>query len=225
MALVNSCRASLGTARSWLCLATPALAPALATKTVGVQTYGEFEPVRSQSTLTSAPPKEAEEQTEDDDEQERKLVFQPIDMATLAPGLAKEELRSLGGRNQKWCELNYETLSIMMNRGNMWLIDVREKNEIQKAGKIPQSMNIPLSTLKEALLQDSDDFFSQYGFPKPQKQDEYMVFYSLNHVKGGTALEIAHRLGYRKARQYAGGYQDWLTRQMEFMPLGNDDAQ
>ena len=32
-----------------------------------------------------------------------------------------------------------------------------------------------------------------------------------------TALEIAHRLGFRKARQYAGGYEDWISKQMQLM--------
>ena len=61
---------------------------------------------------------------------------------------------------------------------------------VVQAGMIPQSINIPLSTLKRALLQDSDDFFAQYGIPKPSKTDEYLVFYSLNHVKGQTQIEM-----------------------------------
>jgi len=143
--------------------------------------------------------------------------FQPIDMASLAPGLAPPIAGP--GKSKKWCELNYENLYDMINRarGNVWLVDVREQTEVQKAGMIPQSINIPLSTLKRALLQDSDDFFSQYGIPKPGKSDEYLIFYSLNHVKGVTALEIAHRLGFRKARQYAGGYEDWIAKQMQQM--------
>jgi len=147
-------------------------------------------------------------------------TFELIDMTTLAPGLAPPTTGSTG-KSKKWCELNYENLYDMINRarGNIWLVDVREMADVQKAGMIPQSINIPLSTLKKALLQDSDDFLSQYGIPKPCKSDETLVFYSLNHVKGVTALEIAHRLGFRKARQYAGGYEDWIAKQMQLMDM------
>jgi len=230
MALAGTCRATLS--RSWLCITSAGVAPAsvaslgaLRAKTTQIR-----EPIQSESSIISASAKPVVDGVEDADVIERHVEqvdrmpadgpqeaqFQPIDMASLAPGLAPPPTP---GKSQKWCELNYETLYSMMNRasGNVWLVDVREKAEVQKAGMIPQSINIPLSSLKRALLQDSDDFYSQYGIPKPRKNDEYLVFYSLNHVKGGTALEIAHRLGFRKARQYAGGYEDWLTKQMERM--------
>jgi len=233
MALAGTCRATLS--RSWLCLTTSSAAVAnlgsIRTKTTQI-----CEPIQSESSIASAS-KPVVDSLEDADVIERRVErvdkmpadgphqvvespaeqkFQPIDMATLAPGLAPPPAN---GKSRKWCELTYESLYAMMNRarGNVWLVDVREKAEVQKAGMIPQSINIPLSALKRALLQDSEDFFAQYGIPKPSKTDEYLVFYSLNHVKGVTALEIAHRLGFRKARQYAGGYEDWLNKQMEQM--------
>jgi len=230
MALVGSCRTSLSAAKNWLCLASVAGANGVVASLNTSSTI--CEPVRCQSSI-SAKSVDSEEDGEIERRVERvermpkdgpqEVAFQPIDMASLAPGLPGIGRMETPRRQQKWCELNYETLYSMMNRGNISLIDVREKTEIQKAGMIPQSINIPLSTLKQALLLDSDDFYSQYGIPKPQKHDEYVVFYSLNHVKGVTALEIAHRLGFRKARQYAGGYEDWLNKQMQFMPMTVDD--
>jgi len=229
MALAGTCRATLS--RSWLCLTSAGVASASVANlgSIRTKTTQICEPIQSESSIITSSAKPVAENIEDADVIERhvELVdkmpadgpqqeFQPIDIATLAPGLAPPPAT---GKSQKWCELNYESLYAMMNRarGNIWLVDVREKAEVQKAGMIPQSINIPLSTLKRALLQDSDDFLSQYGIPKPSKTDEYLVFYSLNHVKGVTALEIAHRLGFRKARQYAGGYEDWISKQMEQM--------
>jgi len=242
MALAGTCRATLS--RSWLCLTSAGLASASVANlgSIRTKTTQICEPIQSESSIISSSAKPVVDNVEDADVIERhvelvdkmpadgpqQLVdgsqqpveteqqFQPIDMTTLAPGLAPPPAT---GKSQKWCELNYESLYAMMNRasGNIWLVDVREKAEVQKAGMIPQSINIPLSTLKRALLQDSDDFYSQYGIPKPRKTDEYLVFYSLNHVKGVTALEIAHRLGFRKARQYAGGYEDWISKQMAQM--------
>jgi len=237
MALAGTCRSALS--RSWLCIASATAPAAIANAgAVRTKTTQICEPILSEASINSAAKPVAVDAAGDDDVIERhvehvdelpadapKMVadapreekFQPIDMASLAPGLAPPPQNTVSQKSQKWCELNYETLYAMMNRGNIWLVDVREKAEVQKAGMIPQSINIPLSTLKRALLQDSDDFYSQYGIPKPGKTDEYIVFYSLNHVKGVTALEIAHRLGFRKARQYAGGYEDWISKQMELM--------
>jgi len=237
MALAGTCRSTLS--RQWLCIAGAASAASInslgAVRCKTTQICDE--PIQSESSIISSAAKPVVDGIDEPDVIERHVEhvdkmpadgpqrvvegpkeakFQPIDMASLAPGLTPPPTP---GKSQKWCELNYETLYAMMNRarGNVWLVDVREQAEVQKAGMIPQSINIPLSALKRALLQDSDDFFSQYGIPKPQKNDEYLVFYSLNHVKGGTALEIAHRLGFRKARQYAGGYEDWLSKQLEIM--------
>jgi len=236
MALAGTCRSALS--RSWLCIASATAPAAIANAgAVRTKTTQICEPILSEASINSAAKPVVDAAGDDDviehhveyvDEMPadapkmvadapREEKFQPIDMASLAPGLAPPPQNTVSQKSQKWCELNYETLYAMMNRGNIWLVDVREKAEVQKAGMIPQSINIPLSTLKRALLQDSDDFYSQYGIPKPGKTDEYIVFYSLNHVKGVTALEIAHRLGFRKARQYAGGYEDWISKQMELM--------
>lgn len=242
MALAGTCRSALS--RSWLCIASASAPAAIANAgAVRTKTSQICEPILSEASINSAAKPVVVDAAGDDDVIEhhveqvdempadapkmaadapvqrapKEAKFQPIDMASLAPGLAPPPQNTVSQKSQKWCELNYETLYAMMNRGNIWLVDVREKAEVQKAGMIPQSINIPLSTLKRALLQDSDDFYSQYGIPKPGKTDEYIVFYSLNHVKGVTALEIAHRLGFRKARQYAGGYEDWISKQMELM--------
>lgn len=101
----------------------------------------------------------------------------------------------------------------------LWLIDVREKIEVAREGKIPNSVNLPLGELKKALLSDCEDFDLTYGFPKPEKHHENVIFYSINHVKSATAVEIAHRLGYRKARHYSGGYDDWIMKQINHMNL------
>lgn len=243
MALASSCRVTLS--RSWLCLASAGATSFSANFGARTKSTQISEPIQSESCIISSSAKPIADVAEDADviehhvehvqkmpadgpqlvvdgfkevvEAPGKTEFQPIDMTTLAPELAAPISGPV--KSKKWCELNYENMYDMINsaRGNVWLVDVREQVEVQKAGMIPQSINIPLSTLKRALLQDCDDFASQYGICKPGKSDEYLIFYSLNHVKGVTALEIAHRLGFRKARQYAGGYEDWISKQMQLM--------
>ena len=59
----------------------------------------------------------------------------------------------------------------------LWLIDVRERAEVAREGKIPNSVNLPLGELKRALLSDCEDFDLTYGFPKPEKHHENVIFY------------------------------------------------
>lgn len=128
------------------------------------------------------------------------------------------------------CDVSFEKLKELLHLGPvglpcpdqaspLLLIDVREKAEVARDGKIPNSVNLPLGELKKALLSDCEDFGSTYGFPKPEKHHENVIFYSINHVKSASAVEIAHRLGYRKARHYSGGYDDWISNQIHHMNL------
>ena len=64
----------------------------------------------------------------------------------------------------------------------LWLIDVREKIEVAREGKIPNSVNLPLGELKKALLSDCEDFDLTYGFPKPEKHHENVIFYRKERV-------------------------------------------
>jgi hypothetical protein len=62
----------------------------------------------------------------------------------------------------------------------------REKGDVEKEGMIPLSVSLPLGKLKRALLIDCEDFTLQYGFRKPEKHHENLVFNSRKHLKSGT---------------------------------------
>ena len=55
------------------------------------------------------------------------------------------------------------------------LIDVRNATELQKPGKIPGSVHIPLYEIPEAFLLSDEAFKEKYGFNKPLKQDKNVV--------------------------------------------------
>jgi len=116
----------------------------------------------------------------------------------------------------KRCDVAFETIEewFRLQGSRVWLIDVRDRRDVARDGMIPNSVNVPLGELKAALLADCEDFDLKYGFEKPEKHHEKVVFYSINHVKSATAVEIAHRLGYRYTRHYSGGYEDWLLREL-----------
>ncbi|NXY47583.1 TSTD3 protein, partial [Ceuthmochares aereus] len=74
-------------------------------------------------------------------------------------------------------------------------IDVRERWEIDRDGKIPASVNIPLGELVEALQMDPAEFKEQYNQKMPSKSDP-VVFSCLAGTRSKQALAFAMSLGF-----------------------------
>ncbi|XP_073720045.1 thiosulfate:glutathione sulfurtransferase [Misgurnus anguillicaudatus] len=115
--------------------------------------------------------------------------------------------------------VTYEQLKSMLASHSVQLFDVRNPDEYQ-AGRIPDATNIPLSMriisvcfplpqLENSLKLSPKQFDLQFKVKAPQKKDDNIVFHCRSGKRSLTALEIAHRLGFIKARHYAGGYIDW----------------
>jgi len=116
---------------------------------------------------------------------------------------------------ERWADLSYEQLNALIESRDIVLIDVREQKEIEALGKISDSINIPLSQIKASLQLANADFAERFKCEKPQKHATNLVFYGLCEVKSSAALEIAHKLGYKKARHFPGGFEEWAKRQKE----------
>ncbi|NWX88730.1 TSTD3 protein, partial [Nothoprocta pentlandii] len=82
-----------------------------------------------------------------------------------------------------------------LKKNNIIHIDVRERWEIDRFGKIPESINIPLSELAEALQMSPGDFREQYHQKMPTKAD-HVVFSCLAGVRSKQALDFAMSLGF-----------------------------
>ncbi|XP_026093278.1 thiosulfate:glutathione sulfurtransferase-like [Carassius auratus] len=108
--------------------------------------------------------------------------------------------------------VTYEQLKAMLAKHSVQLFDVRNTDEFQ-AGRIPDSVNIPLGQLEESLKLPPQQFQLQFGVKAPEKEDNNIVFHCRSGKRSLTALEIGHRLGFSKARHYAGGYIDWEQRE------------
>ncbi|XP_051971070.1 thiosulfate:glutathione sulfurtransferase isoform X1 [Xyrauchen texanus] len=104
--------------------------------------------------------------------------------------------------------VTYEQLKAMLANHSVQLFDVRNPDEFQ-AGRIPDSTNIPLGQLEESLKLPPQQFEVQFKVKAPKKEDDNIVFHCRSGKRSLSALEIAHRLGFIKARHYAGGYIDW----------------
>jgi len=114
---------------------------------------------------------------------------------------------------ERWCDLSYEQFNALLESQDIVLIDVREPKEIENVRKIPNSINIPLAEIKEALQLPDESFTERYKCEKPQKHSTNLVFYGLCEVKSSAALELAYKLGFKKARHFPGGFEEWCKRQ------------
>uniref|UniRef100_A0A1B6D4J2 Rhodanese domain-containing protein n=1 Tax=Clastoptera arizonana TaxID=38151 RepID=A0A1B6D4J2_9HEMI len=105
--------------------------------------------------------------------------------------------RSSGSKNDDKNPIVVKELETLLKSKNVYVIDVREKHEINKSGKIPTSINIPLDDLKEALNENSEDFQKKYGRKKPDKNDN-IVMYCRRGPRSIKARKEAVRHGYKK---------------------------
>nr|CAD7575189.1 unnamed protein product [Timema californicum] len=94
--------------------------------------------------------------------------------------------------------ISYEDMMEVIEEFSAILIDVREREEIAETGSIPNSINIPLGELEEALVNTPDDKFKEkYGIDKPVKYHS-LVFFCHSGKRSLTASLKAYALGYFK---------------------------
>ncbi|XP_072548770.1 thiosulfate:glutathione sulfurtransferase [Salminus brasiliensis] len=110
--------------------------------------------------------------------------------------------------------VSYEQLKQMLASGDVQLFDVREPDEFVE-GAIPSATNIPLSELEQAFTLTPDQFTELYGVFMPGKNDPNFVLHCQRGRRSLNALEIIQRLGYSRARHYAGGYGEWVQREAQ----------
>jgi len=55
-----------------------------------------------------------------------------------------------------------------------------------------------VTKLKASLQLDAEQFATQFSAAKPAKDGQNIVFYGFSSVKSTAAVEIAHKLGFKK---------------------------
>ncbi|XP_013788659.1 uncharacterized protein LOC106472554 [Limulus polyphemus] len=106
-------------------------------------------------------------------------------------------------------EIKYDELSNLMKSGQVTLVDVREPSELQTDGKIPGSINVPVSQVEKALQLPPAAFKANYDRSLPDKTDDKIVFHCRAGMRACQATEVARKLGFTSARVYKGSFQDW----------------
>ena len=100
----------------------------------------------------------------------------------------------------------YEELSALVNRDlksnrklpNVLVVDVRNPGEIEKRGRIPNSINMPLKALETVLKMSEENFFDEMGFKKGELSNSLLVTYCRSGPRGFKGAHIFIEQGYTR---------------------------
>lgn len=98
-----------------------------------------------------------------------------------------------------------ELLELMAEEEDLYILDVREVEEIEEFGIMENAVNIPLRTLGEniALL--------------PEDLDASVVVICKGGFRAAIAMTVLHILGYENAHVLVGGFDAWLAEELTIM--------
>lgn len=91
------------------------------------------------------------------------------------------------------------------------LIDVREPGELRTTGRIPTSVNLPLSSCPDAFFLPADEFEERFGFEKP-REGRGVVFYCKAGVRSRAAAALASEGGWGPVGEFPGSWLEWEGR-------------
>ncbi|CAG9808099.1 unnamed protein product [Chironomus riparius] len=114
--------------------------------------------------------------------------------------------------NDQFTIATYEEVKDLPNHPEKLLIDVREPSEVVETGKIPTSVNIPLSTVEKELKLNDEEFMAKYSRSKPQSEDE-IIFHCKLGGRAGKAADVAIGLGFKNVKNYKGSWVDWAKQE------------
>ncbi|XP_016971632.1 rhodanese domain-containing protein CG4456 [Drosophila rhopaloa] len=106
----------------------------------------------------------------------------------------------------------YEQVKDVPNHPEVYLIDVRRKEELEQTGCIPASINIPLDELDKALNLDAAAFKNKYARSKPEK-DSKIIFSCRSGNRVLEAEKIAKGLGFCNVVIYKGSWNEWAQKE------------
>ncbi|XP_041971297.1 rhodanese domain-containing protein CG4456-like [Aricia agestis] len=109
-------------------------------------------------------------------------------------------------------DVDFEQVKNAVNNDNVYIIDVREPEEIKELGKIPNSINIPLDKVYTTLSAVNDEVFKKIYKRSRPTEDSQIIFYCAIGKRSGMAQKSAYDLGYKNAKNYVGSYTDWTKK-------------
>ncbi|KAI1422299.1 Rhodanese-like domain-containing protein [Xylaria sp. FL1777] len=110
--------------------------------------------------------------------------------------------------SKMWTFEEVQSLTTSPTTPKPTLIDVREPGELQSTGRIPGSINIPITTSPDSFHITADEFEDRFGFARPEKGAE-VVFYCKAGVRSRAAAGIAREAGWTDIGEFPGSWIEW----------------
>ncbi|CAB3383169.1 Hypothetical predicted protein [Cloeon dipterum] len=93
-------------------------------------------------------------------------------------------------------DLTYEDILGLKTQRAIVLVDVRDHNEIQETGKLPDSIHIPLPELSQALQLPPEEFQKKYDGAELPLKSAPLVFSCRSGNRSRRAMNAALELGF-----------------------------
>jgi rhodanese-related sulfurtransferase len=106
-------------------------------------------------------------------------------------------------------KMDFEAVKKGLEEKSFVLIDVRNPDEVESAGNIPGSKQIPWPQLESALAMDDSEFAEKFGFEKPSA-DARIVTHCIGGGRAGKAQALLAKHGFENAVSYPGSFSDWV---------------
>lgn len=104
--------------------------------------------------------------------------------------------------------IQYEKLVKCIQALECNVIDVRSKEEVERSGAIPTSVNIPLKDIESSFSLPDEKFTNMYQIPKPGFTD-LIICHCYVGKRSIKACSLLMAMGYRNVMNYAGGWKNW----------------
>jgi rhodanese-related sulfurtransferase len=100
-------------------------------------------------------------------------------------------------------ELTPDQLQEMLEQGDILVVDVRERREVERDGRIPGSFNCPRGVLEFWIDPASPYFKAEFG------DGRRYVFYCSLDWRSALATHTALRMGLENVMNLKGGFKAW----------------
>jgi rhodanese-related sulfurtransferase len=100
-------------------------------------------------------------------------------------------------------EVTPEALQEMLEQGGVLVVDVREKREVERDGRIPGSFNCPRGMLEFWIDPASPYFRREFG------DSRRYVFYCALDWRSALSTQTAQRMGLENCMHLKGGFKAW----------------
>lgn len=100
-------------------------------------------------------------------------------------------------------ELTPEELQSVLRSEDILVVDVREKREVEREGRIPGSFHCPRGVLEFWVDPASPYFRSEFG------EDKRFIFHCALDWRSALAVQTVQRMGLHNVAHLKGGFKAW----------------